>query len=261
MLFKGVSRSISTRLARGLHGSPQESLPIVHTIAFTEPSSDTLIASQTKEKMFKLALIAVLVACASAFAPMRAPLANKQAMKMAAGESVFDNAVKEWAEEYPFAYQSGWGPTTKAERWNGRHAMFGWVALIATGYAKGHGLIPDADTLLSTKDWGTLAYLYTGAITNERAVILVGHLHLLLFSTCAAIAPLSGQEKLYLEEGEEHEPAAGIMPKMVPGLSREAEMLNGRLAMLGLIVLVGTSVVNQTPILDTINTGLGGMLF
>lgn len=35
----------------------------------------------------------------------------------------------------------------------------------------------------------------------------------------------------------------------------------GRLAMLGLIVLVGTSVVNQTPILDTINTGLGGMLF
>lgn len=57
--------------------------------------------------------------------------------------SVFDKAVDDWASQYPAAYSVGWGPTTKAERWNGRHAMFGWVALITTAYAKGHGLIPD----------------------------------------------------------------------------------------------------------------------
>lgn len=49
------------------------------------------------------------------------------------------------------AYNRGWGPTTKAERWNGRHAMFGWIALLVTGYAKGHGLIPNPDTALDLK--------------------------------------------------------------------------------------------------------------
>ena len=49
------------------------------------------------------------------------------------------------------AYNRGWGPTTKAERWNGRHAMFGWIALLATGYAKGHGLIPNGDVPLDLK--------------------------------------------------------------------------------------------------------------
>ena len=139
--------------------------------------------------------------------------------------------------------------------------MFGWIALLATGYAKGHGLIPNGDTLLDVKDWGTLAYLYGGSITNERAVIIVGHLHLLLFSICAAVAPLSYQDKLYLEPGEDHEPAAGIFVPMVPGLTKQAELMNGRLAMLGLVVLVLVSTVNQIPLLDTINSGLGGLLF
>jgi len=139
--------------------------------------------------------------------------------------------------------------------------MFGWVALIATGYAKGHNLIPNPEQLLDMKDWGTLAYIYGGSITNERAVIMVGHLHLLFVSICAAVAPLSFQEKLYLEEGEEHEPAAGLIPKMQPGFTRNAELVNGRMAMLGLVVLLVQCTVYQTPILDTINTGLGGMLF
>lgn len=139
--------------------------------------------------------------------------------------------------------------------------MFGWIALLATGYAKGHGLIPDADTLLSTKEWGTLAYLYGGSISNERAVIMVAHLHLLLFSVCAAVAPLSFQDKLYLEKGEVPEPAAGLIPAFVPGLTKSAELVNGRLAMLGLVVLLTVSIVNQTPILDTINAGVGGLLF
>ena len=88
--------------------------------------------------------------------------------------SVFDKAVKDWAAEYPAIYNVGWGPTTKAERWNGRHAMFGWIALIVTGYCKGHGLIPNPDTALDLKEWGTLAYLYGGSISNERAIIIVG---------------------------------------------------------------------------------------
>lgn len=175
--------------------------------------------------------------------------------------SVFDNAVDDWKKQYPSFYAKGWGPTTKAERWNGRHAMFGWVALITTAYCKGHGLIPNGDMLLDTKEWGTLAYLYGGSITNERAIIMVGHLHLLLFSVCAAVAPLSFQDKLYLEDGEEQEPAAGIMPKMVPGLTKEAELMNGRMAMLGLVSLLTVSIVNQTPILDVINQGVGGMYY
>lgn len=88
-----------------------------------------------------------------------------------------------------------------------------------------------------------------------------GHLHLLLFSICAAVAPLSFQDKLYLEKGEEHEAAAGLFPKYRHGLTAEAEMFNGRLAMLGLTVLLVQTTVTQQPILDTINKGLGGYLF
>jgi hypothetical protein len=36
-------------------------------------------------------------------------------------------------QNYPVAYNKGFGPTTKAERWNGRHAMAGWIVLLATG--------------------------------------------------------------------------------------------------------------------------------
>jgi hypothetical protein len=210
--------------------------------------------------MFAYLLIACALASqASAFSssPMKTVSISRTALKA----NVFDAAVKDWADQYPSFYAKGWGPTTKAERWNGRHAMFGWVALITTAYAKGHGLIPNPDVLLDVKEWGTLAYLYGGSITNERAVIIVGHLHLLLFSVCAAVAPLSFQDKLYLEDGEEHEPAAGIVPKMVPGLTMEAELMNGRMAMLGLVSLLTVSIVNQTPILDVINAGVGGLYF
>lgn len=81
------------------------------------------------------------------------------------------------------------------------------------------------------------------------------------FSICAAVAPLSFQDKLYLQKGEEHEPAAGLIPSAQPGLTKSAELINGRLAMLGLVALLTVSIVNQTPILDTINQGLGGLLF
>ena len=120
--------------------------------------------------MSRLFAFFAILACTSAFAPTRAIRARSSAVSM----SVFDKAVKDWATEYPAAYNVGWGPTTKAERWNGRHAMFGWVALLVTGYCKGHGLIPNPDTLLDLKEWGTLAYLYGGSISNERAIIIVG---------------------------------------------------------------------------------------
>lgn len=54
------------------------------------------------------------------------------------------------------------------ERWNGRHAMFGWVVIVATAYAKGHGLIPNPEAALSIKEWGTLAILAgPKTISNE----------------------------------------------------------------------------------------------
>ena len=31
---------------------------------------------------------------------------------------------------YPGFAAKGWGPSAKAERWNGRHAMFGWAFII-----------------------------------------------------------------------------------------------------------------------------------
>lgn len=101
------------------------------------------------------------------------------------------------------------------------------------------------------------------SLTHENSSnnFIIGHLHLLLFSVCAAVAPLSFQDKLYLESGEEHEPASGLIPKIVPGLTPQAEILNGRLAMLGLTALIAQTTITQTPILDTINTGLGGLLF
>lgn len=207
--------------------------------------------------MLGLVVISCLLATVSAFAPSRNVL---RPTKPAVSMSVFDDAMADFKKSYPYAYNAGWGPTTKAERWNGRHAMFGWVALIATGYAKAHGLIPNPETLLATKDWGTLAYLYGGSITNERAVIIVAHLHFLIWSVCATVAPFASQDKLLLQEGEEMEAPAGLFIKGTPGLTASAELLNGRLAMLGLVVLVLTSLVNQTPILDTINAGLGGML-
>lgn len=87
---------------------------------------------------------------------------------------IFKQAMKEFATEYPDFVSRGLGVTTKAERWNGnkycecwrwihqsiymigRHAMFGLLAIVLTGYAKGHGWIPNADQVLDMQKWGTL---------------------------------------------------------------------------------------------------------
>lgn len=167
--------------------------------------------------------------------------------------------MADFEKSYPQAYARGWGPTPLAERWNGRHAMFGWVALIATAYAKGHNLFPDGDLALNVKDWGTLAYVYGGSITNERAIIIVGHLHCLFVSVCAAVAPLSTQQKLYYQPGDDKEEPAGLIIKPVPGINADNELMHGRFAMIGLIALCATSAIYQMPILDVINAGVGGV--
>lgn len=183
--------------------------------------------------------------------------------RMVVGAGVFESAQAEFAKEFPEYSKYGWGPTAKAERWNGRHAMFGWAAIIATGYCQAHNLIPNADQMLDTKVWGTLAYTQgTESITQERAVILAGHLHALAVSVCATVAPLSFQDKLFLDpdENEKDEPAPGLIPSFVPGLTPEAEIFNGRMAMMGLVVTSTIALTTGTPFLDVVNHGLGDLL-
>ena len=98
----------------------------------------------------------------------------------------------------------GWGPTVHAEKWNGRHAMFGWVFICATAYAKGHGLIPDMDVPLDLKEWGTLATITgKGTITNGRAVILMANVHFFAVSLMATICPLPFGDSLLLDPDDE----------------------------------------------------------
>mmetsp|Transcript_3327 Transcript_3327/g.7990 ORF Transcript_3327/g.7990 Transcript_3327/m.7990 type:complete len:220 (-) Transcript_3327:107-766(-) len=175
---------------------------------------------------------------------------------------VFTEAIANFKTEFPAFANRGWGCTVKAERWNGRHAMFGMLAIFLTAYAKGHGMIPDATTPLDLSSWGTLAALgnYT-PITNERAIILIAHVHVLLVSVAAAIAPFSFQDKLLLEPGEADEAPAGLFPDFTPGLTKDAELWNGRVAMLGVMSLVGCSMASGKDILDCMNIGLGGILY
>jgi len=64
----------------------------------------------------------------------------------------FEKGMSQFAADYPWLAKYGFGPTVKAERWNGRHAMFGWAAILATGVAKAHGWIPDGSTALTYAD-------------------------------------------------------------------------------------------------------------
>ncbi|KAI0567009.1 early light-inducible protein HV60 [Gracilaria domingensis] len=173
---------------------------------------------------------------------------------------IFTNAMEDYKKEYPSFAARGWGASVKAERWNGRHAMFGFVMLVATAYCKGHGLLPEG--VLETSSWGVLGSLGdTAMITKERAVILVAHIHVLFVSVAAALAPFSFQDKLLLAPGEADEEPAGLLPPFEPGLTKGAELWNCRVSMLGLMAVVGCSIATGTPILDVINIGLGKILY
>lgn len=168
--------------------------------------------------------------------------------------------MEDYKKDYASFAARGWGATVKAERWNGRHAMFGFLVLVITGYCKGHGLLPEGT--LDISQWGILGSLGdTAMITNERAVILVAHIHVLLVSIAAALAPFSFQDKLLLAPGEEDEEPAGLFPPFKLGLTKSAELWNCRVAMLGLIALVGCSLSTGTSILDVLNIGLGKILY
>merc|ERR1719331_1475697 len=171
--------------------------------------------------------------------------------------TVFDDGMASFKADYPWLAKYGFGPSVKAERWNGRHAMFGWLAIIATGYAKGHGWFPDPSVALTYKDWGALTQNGFGEyISNERACIMIAHIHALGVSMAAAFGPQVLGDTLTLVDGEEDEEPYGII---VPirgnyGLTPAAEMINGRIAMLGIVVVVFSSFASGKDILELVDT-------
>ncbi|KAJ8602116.1 hypothetical protein CTAYLR_001613 [Chrysophaeum taylorii] len=193
---------------------------------------------------------------------LMAPWSVTAPPKTKVGMEPFTSATEQYKTDFPEFSAYGWGVSTKAERWNGRHAMFGWVVIIATGYAQKHGLIPDADVPLDIKQWGTLAEITprVSTITNERAVILVANIHALMVSLCAAFCPLPFQDKLLLEPGEADEEPAGIIPPFETGITLSAEMYNGRLAMLGIVAVSFYSLIYQVPFLEVVDKLIGGNL-
>nr|AAM94016.1 low molecular mass early light-inducible protein HV60 [Griffithsia japonica] len=174
----------------------------------------------------------------------------------------FVKAMEDYKADFPSFAERGWGATVKAERWNGRHVMFGWLVFWITAYCKGHGLLPDPSVLLDLSQWGPVASLGDSTpISQQRAIVLVAHIHVLFVSIAAAIAPFSFQDKLLLEPGEADDAPAGLFPPMAPGLTKDAEIWNGRVAMVGLICLVAQAVGTKTPILDVVNMWFGSLFY
>lgn len=183
---------------------------------------------------------------------------------LAASGDVFEEGVQQFKEDYPVFASWGWGPSVQAEKWNGRHAMFGWVMLCLTSYVQGHHLIPNPDMALELKQWGSLAIISgTKMITNERAVYLFANVHFLMVSLFATIAPLPFWDRLLIDP-EEDEPVVepyGAFPEYRWGITPEAEMINGRLAMFGIIAVVTQALITNTPIYDVVNQWLGGAYY
>ncbi|KAL9191458.1 hypothetical protein ACHAXT_001164 [Thalassiosira profunda] len=206
-----------------------------------------------------LAALFLAANSASAFAPSTSAVAKvSRPSTTSVASSVFDDATKDWAEEYPQFAEWGWGPSVQAEIWNGRHAMFGWVVM-------GHGLFPNGDAMLNLKEWGTLATIADGAekgkdtISNERAIILIANVHAFFVGIAATIAPLPFSDTLLLDKNhpmyewqvERNSKLGGIFPIMSQsGVTPHAELMNGRMAMMGIIT--GQSMI------DTINEWVGG---
>jgi Chlorophyll A-B binding protein len=184
--------------------------------------------------------------------------------------SVYEDATADWNKQFPQFAKWGWGPSVQAEKWNGRHAMFGWFFICASAYAKGHGLIPDADAALDLKTWGTLATTSGfSTITNERAIILFANAHFFGVSLMATILPPSWGDSLFLDPNhpnydamaERNKNGFGYLPAIKLGLTEEAEMINGRLAMVGLTALVMATAIEGKDMLDIVNEWVGGAYY
>jgi len=176
--------------------------------------------------------------------------------------SVFEDGMGQFKADYPWLAKYGFGPSVKAERWNGRHAMFGWMMIALSAYGKSHGWFPAGDVALQYKDWGGLAQLgFNQYISNERAIIMIAHVHALAISACAAFGPQVLGDTLTLLDGEEDEEPYGVFIP-VPGntgLTAAAEMMNGRMAMFGLIFIISASMVSGKDILEVFDIGVGGL--
>jgi hypothetical protein len=83
---------------------------------------------------------------------------------------------------------------------------------------------------------------------------------MLMVSLCATVCPPAWMDKLLLEPGEPDEPPAGLIPPFETGLTPAAEMMNGRVAMFGLILLVSSSCIYQKPMIEIIDICVGGLL-
>jgi hypothetical protein len=189
--------------------------------------------------------------------PVQRPVVQRSSLVTA---SVFEEGMSNFKADYPWLAKYGFGPSVKAERWNGRHAMFGWLAICATAYAKSEGWFPNPDVALAYKDWGALAQLGFGQyISNERAIIMIAHVHALGVSAAAAFGPQVLGDTLTLLDGEVDEEPYGVFIPMETGLTPAAEMMNGRMAMFGLVFLVSASMVSGMDILDIVNIGIGGL--
>ena len=126
------------------------------------------------------------------------------------------------------------------------------------------GLLPGADVALTYKEWGALTQMgFNQYISQERAIIMIAHVHALAVSAAAAFGPQLMGDSLTLLDGEADEEPYGLFPPLggQGGLTPAAEMWNGRLAMLGLIALVFTSVFSGKDILDVVDIGMGGHLY
>lgn len=182
--------------------------------------------------------------------------------------AVYEDAIADWENQFPAFAKWGWGPSVQAEKWNGRHAMFGWFFICATAYCKGHGLIPNADMALDFKEWGTLATISgKNTITNERAIILMANAHCFGVSLMATMCPLPFSDPLFADpnnpnfEKVQAQEGYGFLPAMRTGLTEEAEIVNGRLAMVGLTTLIMYTAISGQSMIDCVNEWVGGAYF
>merc|ERR1719310_1792486 len=66
-------------------------------------------------------------------------------------------------------------------------AMFGLFMILGTAVFQKYGLFPNPSTPLNYGDWGALTQMGFGQyITNERAIIMIAHIHALAVSAAAA---------------------------------------------------------------------------